>query len=419
MSSTLAPDPAAIDRLVLDDRVHRTLYTDPAIFDLEMERIFARTWVYLAHESELAAIGDYKTAHLGRQPVIVARTESGGLVAMLNRCMHRAAVICRDERGNSNFFRCPYHGWTYRNDGKLIGVPRRQRYPADYDLSELDALMLPRLESYRGFVFGSLNPDVPPLAEHLAQARPWLDRMLDLSVEGRLALRDGAHRHVFNGNWKLQAENTVDGYHAMFLHETFFTIQKRHASESVRLAPRDENLGWTMAFDNGHALLARNLPEHELAATRESFPAYYERLEALRGKERMRELLAQMNLLIFPNLFVLLNQVRVLRPVAVDRTEVMMYPTSLEGAPDELNVARRREHEQGFAPAGFIGPDDYAAFECVTEGLQASAAEWLVLLRGIHEETTEPDGTRRGMPSDETPQRGIYRRYRELMGAAR
>ena len=415
MSSLLAPDAPAIDRLVLADRVHRSIYTDPAVFALEMERIFAGTWVYLAHESELASPGDYKTAHLGKQPVIVARTDDGRVVAMLNRCMHRAAVICREERGNSNFFRCPYHGWTYRNDGTLIGVPRRARYPSDFDLSALDAVLLPRLESYRGFVFGSLNRDVPPIAEHLAQARPWLDRMLDLSIDGRVALRDGAHRHVFEGNWKLQAENTVDGYHAMYLHETFFTIQKRHAQDSVRLAPRDENLGWTMAFDNGHGLLARNPPAEELAAMRAPFAAYYDRLEAERGPERMRELLAQMNLYIFPNVFVLLNQVRVLRPIAVDRTEVTMYPVSLEGAPDALNAARRREHEQGFAPAGFIGPDDYAAFECVTEGLQATGAEWLVLLRGIHDERTEPDGTRRGMPSDETPQRGIYRRYRELM----
>lgn len=404
-----------IERLVLDDRVHRTIYTDPAIFALEMERVFARSWVYLAHESELATSGDYKTAHIGRQPVIVSRTESGSLVGLLNRCPHRAAVICRDEHGNSNFFRCPYHGWTFRNDGTLIGVPRRQRYPGDFDLAELNAVALPRLESYRGFVFGSLADDAPPLIEYLAQARPWLDRMLDLALDGTVSLRDGAHRHVFNGNWKLQAENTVDGYHAMYLHETFFTIQRRRAAESVRLAPRDERLGWTMAFDNGHALLARNLPDDEIAMTRERFPDYYDRLEARHGTERMRELLAQMNLFIFPNLFVLLNQVRVLRPLAVDRTEVTMYPFSLDGAPDALNLARRREHEQGFAPAGFIGPDDYAAFECVTEGLQVSAVEWLVLLRGIHDEQTLPDGSRRGMPSDETPQRGIYRRYRELM----
>jgi phenylpropionate dioxygenase-like ring-hydroxylating dioxygenase large terminal subunit len=347
--------------------------------------------------------------------VIVSRTESGELSAMLNRCMHRAAVICRDERGNANFFRCPYHGWTYRNDGKLIGVPRRNRYPAEFDLAELDALLLPRLETYRGFIFGSLAADVPPLVEYLAQARPWLDRMLDLSIEGRIALRDGAHRHVVRANWKLQAENTVDGYHAMYLHQTFFEIQRRRASESVRLAPRDESLGWTMAFDNGHALLGRDLPDAERDGIRSVAPEYYDRLEALRGGERMKQLLTQMNLLIFPNLFVLLNQVRVLRPVSIDETIVTMYPFSLEGAPDALNAQRRREHEQGFAPAGFIGPDDYAAFECVTEGLRAEAAEWLVFWRGIHDERSQPDGTRIGMPSDETPQRGIYRRYRQLM----
>lgn len=406
-----------VDALVREDRVHRSLYLDPEIFALEMRRIFERTWCYVAHESEIAAPGDYKTAHIGLQPVIVSRLDDGRLVGLLNRCTHRGSVICREERGNASFFRCPYHAWTFKSTGELIGVPGRGRYPPDFDLRSLDATRVPRLESYRGFVFASLNPQVEPIAAYLAQARRWLDALIDLSVEGRVSLAAGPHRHTYAGNWKLQMENGVDGYHAVFLHETYFSLQKMHAHDGDRFGPRDESLGWTSAFDNGHALLARHLPDEQMAAVRAGFPDYYARVEALRGSERMRDLLTQMNLFIFPNLYVLLNQVRVIRPLGPNATDVTMYPFFLEGAPPELNAQRLREHQVAYAPTGFIGPDDYAAFDCVTEGLAASGVPWLMLARGLHDERIAADGSRIGAPSDETPQRGIYRRYRALMRA--
>ncbi|MFN2459597.1 MAG: aromatic ring-hydroxylating dioxygenase subunit alpha [Candidatus Velthaea sp.] len=403
--------------LVQDDRIHRRLYTDPAIFDLEMRRIFERVWVYVGHESEIAAGGDYKTAKIGRQPVVLAREESGAINVLVNRCMHRGSIICRDEKGNSHFFRCPYHGWTYKNTGELIGVPRRQRYPDDFAIGTLDAMHVPRVETYRGLIFASFNSEIEPVIEYLAQARHVVDRILDLSLEGTIGLAPGPNRHRYPANWKFQAENGVDGYHAMFLHESFFAIQKRRA-DSARLAPRNEELGWTQAFDNGHALLARRLPDDEVASVRARFPEYYDALEHKVGAERFRELFEQTNLFIFPNLYLILNQVRVIQPVTFDDTIVTMTPFTLGGAPSALNELRLREHEQGFAPAGFIGPDDYAAFECVQEGLAAASVPWLVLYRGIHDEQTLPDGSRRGKPSDETPQRGMYRRYRELMNAS-
>jgi len=411
-SASSIPD---IGELIRPDRIHRSVYSDPVIFELEMRRIFERTWVYVAHESELRMPGDYKTAYIGLQPVILARTEDGRLTGLFNRCTHRASVICRYERGNANFFRCPYHAWTFKNTGELIGVPRRDRYPPDFDPRDFDAVKVPRLESYRGFVFASMNPEVEPIADYLAQARRWLDAQIDLSIEGTVSLSAGAHRHTYHGNWKLQAENGVDGYHAVYLHETYFNLRKMHGRESDRFGPRDESLGWTMSFDNGHALLARQLLDDQIATVRSQFTDYYDRLERLRGKDRMRELLTQKNLFIFPNLYVLLNQVRVIRPVSPSETVVTMYPFFLDGAPAELNAQRLRDHQIGFAPSGFVGPDDYAAFECVTEGLNAGGVPWLLLLRGIHDERIESDGSRVGAPSDETTQRGIYRRYRELM----
>jgi phenylpropionate dioxygenase-like ring-hydroxylating dioxygenase large terminal subunit len=410
----------AIDELVLEDRLHGSIYTDERIFAEEMRRIFQRTWVYVGHESEVGDVGDYKSSRVGTQPVILVRQDDGELVCLLNRCRHRAATVCREERGHGNFFRCPYHGWTYRNNGQLIGVPRGQRYGDEFDKSDLNLMSLPRVESYRGLVFASFNPDVEPLVDYLAQAREYLDRILDLSIEGEIDLSVGASRHRYPGNWKLQIENGVDGYHAMILHETFFEIQRKSAERThARLGPRDEALGWTEAFDNGHALLAREAPQETVDRFREDHPDYAARLEERHGADEMRKILGQFNLFLFPNVALILNQLRTITPVSPRETLVTMQPAMLRGAPDDVNAQRLREHEEGFSSGGFVAPDDQEVFTLVHEGLAAESSPWLSLERGMHDEEVLANGARRGQPSDETTQRGIYRAYRELMNGGK
>ena len=402
--------------LVREDRIHRGVYSYPEIFDREMRNIFGKTWVYVGHESEVANTGDFKAAYIGTQPVILTKDENGEIRVLVNRCPHRGSIVCREAKGNSNFFRCPYHGWTFKNTGDLVGVPRRKRYPEDFDLSELNLQQVPRVESYRGLVFASFNPEIEGVVDYLAQAKPYVDAFLDLSIEGELSLTAGANKHEYPGNWKFQMENGVDGYHAMFLHDSFFKIQARSQDRvHARIASRDEGKGWTEAFSNGHAILAREAGAKTIDELKSAHPEYFARLEEKHGPERFKELMAQMNIFIFPNLYLILNQVRVIQPVSPTKTLVNMYPAMLEGAPEELNEQRLREHEEGFSAAGFVGPDDYEAFACVQEGLKAESVEWLVLLRGIHDEKVLENGSRVGQPSDETPQRGQYREWKRLM----
>src|SRR5262245_29280194 len=179
------------DALVREDRLHGRIYTEPAIFALEIERIFERTWVYLAHESEIAQGGDYKATYVGLQPVIVARDLDDGAVRVLfNRCRHRAAIVCQQMYGNASGFRCAYHGWTYNSRGDLVGVPFRQGYGPDFDPQELGLVPVPRVASYRDFLFASLSPEGPSLEEHLGHARPYLDRVAD-QRPGGIAVRSG------------------------------------------------------------------------------------------------------------------------------------------------------------------------------------------------------------------------------------
>src|ERR1700761_5556139 len=179
-------------RLVEPSRVHGSLYTDPRVFADELARIGYRTWVYVGHESEVAEPGDYVRKPLGRQDVIMTRGTDGAVRLLLNRCAHRANLVCEAERGNAKSFRCPYHGWTYKNTGELIGFPFNQGYGGKGTIeSELSLASVPRTASHQGFVFGSLAADGPSLAEHLGAAAGELDRLARLSPEGRGAVTPG------------------------------------------------------------------------------------------------------------------------------------------------------------------------------------------------------------------------------------
>ena len=173
-----------LDALVEPGRVHRLIYTDPQIFADEMTKIFARTWVFLTHESQIANPNDFVTVLVGLRPLIVTRDDAGGMHGLLNRCAHRASTVCQEESGNAKRFTCGYHGWTYSNTGQLVGLPFPAGYPDSFDKSSRGLFELPRVESYRGFVFGSLSAEVPPIEEWLGPV-PRAPRLLHRPGAGR------------------------------------------------------------------------------------------------------------------------------------------------------------------------------------------------------------------------------------------
>lgn len=122
-----------VDALVRPDRVHGSVYTSPEIFRRELEQIFRKGWVYVAHDSEVPEPGDYITRMMGQEPVIVARGKDGQVRVLANRCAHRGNRLCNAEQGNATSFRCPYHGWTFSNEGPLVAVPMKNGYADRYD----------------------------------------------------------------------------------------------------------------------------------------------------------------------------------------------------------------------------------------------------------------------------------------------
>ncbi|HLY67733.1 MAG TPA: aromatic ring-hydroxylating dioxygenase subunit alpha [Chloroflexota bacterium] len=361
---------SALAELVQPDRVHRRVYTDPAIFDAEMRLIFGRTWVFVGHESEVAHPGDYKAAYIGRQPMVMSRHTDGQVYVLYNRCMHRGALVCREESGNSKFFRCLYHGWTYANDGALSGVPFRSGYPPDFDFDSLGLMRVPRAASYRGFVFASLSPEGQCLEDFLGPAKRSIDAIVQMSPEGRIEARQGVIKYEFRGNWKYQCENFVDHYHATFTHESAFA-SRYVGKDRAKLGQEARDAAEVRAYPHGHGEMFH--PSDTRADEKFNLAdGYLGALEAAHGRDRVAEILSgDLNIMIYPNLLFQQHSqsFRIIRPLAVDHTQVLVYPYRLPGAPETANDQKVRSVSWWASASGTGQPDDLEAFERIQEGL--------------------------------------------------
>src|SRR5713101_5551801 len=343
----------------------------------------------------------------------------------MNRCAHRANAVCQVERGNAKMFRCAYHGWTYRNNGDLLGVTYQDRYGAWFRKEDFGLRRVPRMELYRGFVFGSLNPVGVTLDEHLGQpVKEQLDHFVDLSPEGELDVTAGVHKYGYKANWKFQIENGMDGYHPNFVHQTFFANIQRRTGVNLTDLFTSRSTSVTRDLGNGHVMLdyrsynqANQQRMQTVLPTRPGGQAYLDAMVNRHGQARAEEILTAggTHMLVFPNLVLIGIQIRVIRPLKIDETEVFLYPTLLKGVPAEVNAARLRGHEAFYGPAGGGATDDLEMFERNQIGLSAQVDPWLVLARGRRQEYQEVDRTIVGQITDEVTQRGIWRQWQKMM----
>lgn len=412
--------------IVLPDRVHKKVFIDPEIFELEMDRIFRRTWVYLGHESEIPETGDFIRTWIGLASIILVRADDGQINGLINACRHRGAVVCDEARGNKRHFQCPYHGWTYDTRGALVGVPIRGGQRAAFQPEVWGLHRVPRIESYRGFCFGSMNPGVNTLEEHLGDAREFIDLFVDLSPSGKILVNKGATKYEYRGNWKQQVENSMDGYHPGLVHHTFLEdILTSRIGSGFGWITGPQSPGESCSFHSGHGIVDYRFVDRtkmmgSAAARTQEEVIWHDNLVQHLGEERAHEVIAArggdgFNLLVYPNMFLINCQIRVVRPIAVDHTEVYAYPTMLEGVDPSINEHRLRGHEDFYGPAAFGAPDDIEMFVRQWEALAGNPEfEWLLYERGIEREK-ENDGVRVSHISDETAHRGIWRRWKELM----
>ncbi len=313
--------------LVQADRVHGSLYTDPELFEQELTKIFESTWVWVAHDSELPKPGTFKSTYVGRQPVIVTRDRKGTVRTLLNRCRHRGASLCEKPRGAANGFTCPYHAWSYGLDGRLRGIPYPDGYEGVMEKSDLSLRAL-RTESYGGMIFASYDPDVEPLVDFLGDVAPWID--LFIKQGGGYPIKVlGRHQFTFKGNWKIQLENTTDGYHFPIVHRSWMASVDAETADMMSFMTDPECT--THSLGNGHSVM-QMVPEHsDLDADdgTEPLQARFDGLVAELGQAGLddaavRRLVRAMhgtgfNLNLFPNVSMSNSFFRVLRPIAVDR----------------------------------------------------------------------------------------------------
>ena len=412
--------------LIIDDRgqgifkVHRSAMTSQEIFDLEQERIFNKCWLYLGHESEVEKPGDYRRRDVAGRPVFFARGSDGQVRVFLNTCPHRGAMICRQDEGAAESFQCFYHAWTFNNQGELVGVPDEEGYGPAFHRSELGLKPPPRVESYRGFVFISFDPNIEDLANYLAGAKEYLDLIADESEAGMKVSR-GSNKYTIQANWKLLCENSVDGYHAAPTHQTYFDYVTSLGFDLSGADVRRSRVGIARALGNGHAVIENGNADgrpiahwhpvygeeakDEIAQIRAELVAKYGEERAFRMADTTR------NLLIYPNLVISdINAItiRLFWPVAPDRMDVIAWNLG-PGEESAQQMARRLDGFLAFlGPGGFGTPDDVEALESCQRGFKAGELGWSDISRGMH---------RNPKNIDEAQMRTMWRQWHaHLMG---
>jgi phenylpropionate dioxygenase-like ring-hydroxylating dioxygenase large terminal subunit len=403
-------------------KVATKMYEDPDLFAEEMERIFKRCWVFVAHESEFPDKGSFKLSNVGLEPVIVVRDRKGVIHCMVNRCRHRAATVCEVKKGKTASFQCPYHGWGYALDGSLRALPYPEQYGDDFNKDQHGLLKL-RTDSYQGMVFATFNDDIEPLVEFLGAE---VCRYIDLFMKqgGGFPVKVlGEHQFTVPMNWKVQLENTTDAYHFPVVHKSF--LQSLDGATEEMFDFLDKGRGWVEDLGNGHSVMMM-IPELEdlEANLDDPIPARFEALaQELRDEgypeDQLKRIVravggAGFNLNLFPNVSFSLAFLRVLTPVSVERTDIRHIALGMDGGPAAANRLRLRLHEHFQGPMGFGSPDDAEVWERVQRGTKGGESLPILVNRGMVDEEPGTAGPR-GHISAETGMRAAYQMWKRMM----
>ncbi|RLA13655.1 MAG: benzoate 1,2-dioxygenase large subunit [Gammaproteobacteria bacterium] len=369
-------------------QVSRKLFNDEELFDLEMKHIFESGWVYLCHESQVAQPNDFFTTHIGRQPVVVTRNEQGEINCMINACAHRGATLCRVQKGNKKFHVCSYHGWTFDSSGTNVDVKDLDSggYPDPFLKASHDLTKIAKLEVYKGFVFGSSSADVPLLEDYLAESKTFIEMISAMSAEGMEVVK-GSSTYIYEGNWKMQAENGIDGYHFTTIHANYVGVIARRAKleaaggkDNVKVAYDDKMMkGFSSGhydLHNGHAVIWIDFPKPENRPLWEVKDEVEARVGGAHAEWMLKR---QRNLLVYPNVQLMeqaSSQIRVFRPISYNRTEVKIYCIAPRDETPSMRERRLRQYEDFFNATGLATPDDLMEFEQCQRGYEGREVKW-------------------------------------------
>ena len=430
MDARVAADAADALSDLVDFRngsVNRRIFWDEDIYQLELERLFARSWLFVAHESQIPRPGDFLTTYMGQDNVIVARHTDGSIRVFLNSCPHRGNRICFADRGHARRFTCNYHGWSFASDGALLGMHEESHYEGWIDKSEW-GLLNARVETYKGLVFACFDSEAPSLDTFLGDYRWYLDIVLDQTDAGTEFV-GGCIKNEFDCNWKFGAENFIgDSLHASWTHDSGsramtagHPVPDYMPVDPLSFHANANGHGWEGGVDGVGTLglMFMNKP-HVLAYYERKRDEMVRRLGELRGRRIFGSVISAT---VFPNFSFLpgIATMRVWLPKGPRRIELRAWTIVNSDMPDDVRDAVLHSCAQTFSPGGVMEMDDGENWENATKANEGVITRRQRLHYGLRVGSAGPDpdlpgNISRPMYSD-VNQLAFYRRWMDFMTA--
>jgi 3-phenylpropionate/trans-cinnamate dioxygenase alpha subunit len=400
--------------------ISASIYTDERIYQLELENLFGRTWLFLGHETMIPKPGDFVQMYMAEDPVLVVRQKDGSIAAFLNQCRHRSMRICRADLGNTKAFTCAYHGWTYDLEGKLISVPREEdAYLNDIDKSQWGPRRVPRLANYHGLLFGTWDAEIPEFEEYLGDMAWYLDSWVDRWDAGTEVL-GGVHKWVIDCNWKLPSEQFAsDIYHADFTHASATMVLAKQRGQTLTEYRAMRGSGRQFAAPQGHGtgfFKGGRVPSGGLVD--EVRNRSVDETRARLGEARATHV--QGHNTLFPN-FSFLHSARTMRvwhPRGPGQIEVWAWVCVPKGLTHEEKEAFRINAIRTFSPGGLVEQDDGDNLAEIQKVLRGHMARKQVLnaQMGLGNAGYEaPYPGRTGHVFAEEAARSFYKRWHDLV----